>query len=793
MGKFTNKIFLSIYTLIGFIIVLGFLSLFSLVSIVQDIPDYKELLEYRPQGISRVYDGDGHILDEYANEMRVYVEYHDIPKVIIDAFIAAEDKNFFAHPGIDITSIIRSSIQNIANVVQNKRLVGGSTITQQVIKGFFLNNERSFTRKLKEAILAFRVNKIFSKEKILEIYLNQLYLGNHSYGIYIAAQNYFGKKLSDINIEEAALLAALPKAPSTLNPYKNYDRVLLRRNWVIHRMEEEDFISHEERLKAITTPIELSYFHKSNNEYRDYYTTAVKAELIEMFSFEELYKQAYVINTNINLQLQKVAQQVLRDGLRKFDKKGGWRGAFAKINLEHDDITESLKKIAHEKYHYKYRLGVITKVNKMTLVVTMENQESIQLEQDSYQWIVNGNMMPSQLKKLFKLGDVILIDEYKPKKYKIEQIPEINGGIIVIENRTGKILSLVGGFDVEQSSFNRVTQAYRQPGSAFKTFIYLAAFEQGIAPNTQVLDEPLEINLGRGLPTWNPRNYDDKYYGLTTVRMSFEKSSNLAALRLMLGIGLDNLVEIAQRYLIYEEDLKPTYAIALGAAETTLLKLANAYSSIANNGILKQPKLIDSVYNRWGKLIYAPKDLFCNNCEISPSDSEDDKNKLQDEHQYNAKKTEHDLQNTSLPEIGFLGKSVTNSVSNYQILSLLEGVVDRGSARRARWTLSRVLAGKTGTTNDSLDTWFIGMTSDITVGVFVGYVIPRDMGKNATGSNVALPIFIDFFNKSEFIPNTPFKIPDSIQKMYVDLDTGALVDKGEFVKGRQYIQENFKK
>ncbi len=767
MKKLAKKFFILLSIISAFTIGLVFLCLIFLSSFFYDIPNYEELSNYLPSGITRLYSPNGKILDEYSLEKRIYVKYKDIPKVILDAFIAVEDKNFFEHQGIDITSIIRASLQNILNIGTNKRLVGGSTITQQVVKGFFLTSERSLTRKLKEAVLAYRVSKAFSKEKILEIYLNQIYLGHHSYGIYVAAQNYFGKKLTEINIQEAALLASLPKAPSTLNPYKNYNRALERRNWAIQRMEEEGFITFNERVAAINSDIKLSYSPIRNNQFENFYTSAVRSELIELFGENELYSNAFIVNTNINLNLQNAAQQALRAGLKKFDKKQGYRGAFATTDLNNNYIND-LKSIYENSYHDSYILGVVVKVNNENINVVLQDKNEITLTKSSFDWILNSRYsLPKQLKQNFKLGDVILLNKHN-NIYKLEQIPEINGAIVVIENISGKILALVGGYDYKQSKFNRVIQAKRQPGSAFKTFVYLAAFEQGISPNTLVLDEPLEIDLGHGLPIWKPKNYGNKYYGLITLRTSFEKSRNLSTLRLLLGIGLDRLAEVAKRYLIYNSNIKPNYSMALGSYETTLLKITNAYASIANNGNMKQPKLIDSVYDRHGKLLYSPKDLY-----------------------YKINQDLYFKDEKSSPTLGFLGKKVTDDATNYQILSLLEGVVKRGSARRAN-ALNMTVAGKTGTTNNSLDTWFIGMTPDITVGVFVGYDIPKDMGKYAAGSNIPLPIFVDFFQKLKFIPNRNFEIPESIAQNFIDQETGDVVDEKDFTQDKKYILENFK-
>ena len=470
--------------------------------------------------------------------------------------------------------------------------------------------------------------------------------------------------------------------------------------------------------------------------------------------------------------MQVNAQNSLKNGLKNYDKKRGWRGALAKIEIN-NDVAANLKKIANDNYHDNYLLGAVSKINKDSLNVILQNSKEIKLTKSSFEWILNQNIsLATQLKQKFKIGDIILIDEVTKGQYALEQIPEINGGMVVMENISGKILALVGGYDYKQSKFDRVIQAQRQPGSAFKTFLYLAAFEQNIPPNTLVLDEPLEIDLGKGLPIWRPKNHSDKYYGLITIRTSFEKSRNLSTLRLVLGMGLEKLTDVAKRYLIYNSNIKPNYSIALGAYETTLLKMTTAYASIANNGVMKQPKFIDSIYNRYGELLYSPKDIYYNDAISSSMHNEKNEQK-------------------SDPEIGFLGKKVIDDGTNYQTLSLLEGVVQRGSAQRAK-VLQRTVAGKTGTTNDSFDTWFIGMTPDITVGVFVGYDIPKSMGKHATGSNVALPIFVDFFKNSKFIPDREFEVPNSISKNYVDQETGNITEEKDFIESKKYILENFK-
>ena len=743
---------------ISIVVLIVFLFLY----LISDIPDYKDFNEYQYFSITRLYSSDQQVLDEFADEHRVYITYNDIPKVVIDAFIAVEDKKYFYHQGVDYLAILRAWLQNIVNIVQNKRLVGGSTITQQVVKGFFLSNKRNLSRKIKEAVLAYRISKIASKQKILEVYLNQIYLGKHSYGIYIAAQNYFGKELNDLNIEEAAMLASLPKAPSSLNPYRNYQKAFDRRNWAISRMFEESYITQEQEMIAMQAPIKLSYSKIRNNQYKNYYTDAVKNEVLKMFGPEYLFRNGLMVNTNVDLKFQEAAQKALRSGLREYDKKNGWRGVFAHINEEEQDIQLALKRISQIKYHDDFKLAYIKQVNTDNLLVVLKNKKELTLTQKNLRWVIQNKKIAS----IFKKRDVILLNDANS----VMQIPEVNGAVVVIENKSGKILSMVGGYDLRQSNFNRVTQAKRQPGSVFKTFVYLAALEQGVEPNTQLLDEPIEIKLGHGLPKYTPKNYKESYQGIITLRRSFERSINLSTIRLLMGIGLESLKEVATRYKIYPDNVTATYSMGLGAYETTLLKMTNAYASIANSGFMMKPKLIESIYNREGNLIYASGDIFCENCD-------------------------NIITHDRYPRVRAVGQVMTDAITNYQILSLLEGAVQRGSAQRAKW-LNKVIAGKTGTTNNSKDAWFIGMTPDITVGVYVGYDEPKTLGKNITGSNLALPIFNTFITRLKEFPDRPFLKPKAIDEKYILLEEGDIISDQQakkLLKTGTVFKEVFKK
>ena len=758
------------------LIILGFF-----LHITKDLPDYKQLEEYNPPGITRFYTTKGELINEYAKEKRIYVKYKDIPKKVVEAFISAEDKNFFKHSGIDFYSILRASIQNILNIGTNKRLVGGSTITQQVVKDFLLTNERTIIRKIKEAVLAYRISNVYSKERILELYLNQIFFGNKSYGIATAAQNYFCKELKDLDVADAALLASLPKAPSYLNPYKNYERALLRRDWVIGRMREEIYITKQEELEAIKEPINLKKCKYNKRNVETFYSDVVKQKLIKIFGEEQFYTWGFVVNTNIDNRLQNFAEISLKNGLKNFDKKLGWRKSLGKINLESANLKKEFDNIKKKVYCDKYLLAAISKVTSKYLEVTFQTGEKGKIYIESLKWAIkNANLNDQEqvfhsLKQLFKKGDVILVEYDSTKNsYKLEQIPEVNGAIIVLEVKSGKVLAIAGGYDIRQSSFNRAIQAKRQPGSAFKPFVYLSALEEGISPNTLILDEPLSVNLGYGMPDWEPRNYGRNFLGLITLRTAFEKSRNIPTIRLLLSLGLDKIVEVATRYKIYNNVTVPTYSMALGAFETTLLRITNAYASVANSGFMNKPKFIDSVYDRNGRLIYKNKDTICYG--------------ICDELQKNINESNEILE---IPSVEYIGKAMTDSASNYQLLSMFEGSVERGTSRRAK-SLKRVQGGKTGTTNDSLDAWYIGFTPDIAVGVFVGYDIPRSLGKNASGATVALPIYVDFMRKAaKYMPDSIFDIPNTIEKTLVDYTSGKYLSSTS--ESENGIYEVFKK
>lgn len=715
-------------TLIIFFIIIVFL--FFL--IIKDIPSYTELKKYQPPNITRLYSPKGDILNEFAAEKRIYINYNEIPQNIINAFIAAEDSNFYSHYGIDIKSIGRALFQNIPYFFQKRRFVGGSTITQQVIKGLILSNERNIKRKIKEAILAYKIERIFSKEKILEIYLNQIYLGEKSFGIYVAAKKYFNKSLYELSIAETAILASLPKAPSKLNPYKNYKGIMIRRNWILSRMYKKHFINKKQTMLAIKEKIILNN-SINNNNCENYYIDTVKQELTSFFSSHYLYNNGLLINTNINFKIQKAAEQSLKEGIERFDIKNSWRGTLIKINLKNNSKKKILKKLQLEAsilFTINLKPALILKKNINELKILFKNGKTTLLKKHLIKKIIKNNSIIDNI----QLGDIILLN----KNNFITQTPELNGAIIILENRTGKILSMVGGYNIYISRFNRSINSYRQPGSIFKIFTFITALKNNNSLNQLVLDEYMEIHFNSKSNSWIPQNYKNKNMGYVTIRESFERSLNLSTIRLASSIGFTRINNLIKKYLIYDNH-NLYYSSILGAKESTLLKITNAYSSICNNGILKQPKLIDSIYSANGKLIYTPKDIFCNDCIIK------------DFHLFN------------LPVFGYIGKVTTNSKTNYQILSLLEGVIKRGSAKGA-FIQNISLAGKTGTTNNSYDVWFIGMTPDITIGIYLGHDKQKKIGNNITSSNLAIPIFNNIMKKIGYNNKIKFFIPNSINK-----------------------------
>lgn len=754
---FKRKLVFWLSTLLVALVVSSVILLQIFLYYSRDLPDYHQLENYDPPGITRMYTADGHILEELATQNRIYTNYDEIPTIVINAFLAAEDKNFFSHKGVELLSIIRAAGHNILNIGKGRNPSGGSTITQQVVKNFLLTNERTFSRKIKEAILAYRITNVYSKRKILELYLNQIYLGNHSYGIASAALNYFNKELTELSVEESALLAGMPKAPSYLNPINNYDRALSRRNWVLQRMFEEEMITSEEYSRATKTPIILQKRYTTDFFRSEYYAKSVRQELIEIFGKEAVYRDGLKVYTALNERLQRFAEQALQQGLRNYDKKHGYRGPLGRIDKNSTDLLRKLKSFPKPLDIEPFEIALVTATESKTAKVILADGRSGVIPLDSMSWAKKS--LPEQrvgpaitsVKDVLKVDDVILVRQSPNKQgeYYLEQIPDVNGALVVLENKTGRVLAQVGGYSYKKSSFNRATQAKRQPGSAFKPFVYLAAFERGWQPNSIIEDAPISVSQGKGMPTWTPKNYGNDFLGKITLRKALEKSKNLATVRLIVTLGIDSVIEISERLGIYKDPPR-NYSMALGAAETTVTDLANAYNMIASGGMMLKSITIDRVYDRKGNLIYATDNLKVINDSLSSYPP---------------------------PNLEYKYEQIIDRDVNYQLISVLKGAVERGTAVKAK-SLKHQMAGKTGTTNNSFDAWFVGFTPDITTAVYVGFDNPRSLGPQAEGANTALPIYISFMEKAlDTFSSVEFELPEGIKLTKIDSSTGIEADE----------------
>ena len=573
------------------------------------LPDYKFLKNYKPSVSSKLYSGGGELVSDFSSEKRIFVPYNTIPKKVIHAFLSAEDKNFFSHPGVDAKGIIRAVLRNISNIIYEKRLEGASTITQQVAKNFLLSNEVSLNRKIKEAILAFRIERALSKERILELYLNQIYLGQGAYGIASASLEYFDKPISKLDYAEASLLAALPKAPSKYNPFKNIDLAKYRRDLVIKNLYDNSYVSYKKYKKLLNTKIILKKRKKIYLEDARYYVEDVRKFIVEKYGFDKVYKQGFNIKTPINLEIQTIATQSLRDGLIQYDKRKGWRGPLLN-KKDTNNWNNDLKKYHLEK-SIGWNLAIIKKINKFFVEIETDQKIAGKIEYQNVSWT------KKELDKLFKVGDVVYVNKIKDNIFSLKQLPKANGGIVVMDPFTGRIIAMSGGFSFKRSEFNRATQATRQPGSAFKPFIYALALENNFTPSTLILDAPIVLDQGEDLKMWKPENYGKKFYGPSTLRTGLEKSRNLMTVRIALELGLKKITTFSKQLKIYENP-EELMSISLGSAETTLLKLTTAYCSFINGGKLIEPIFVDRIQDSEGNTIYNSEKRVCKKCnEIS--------------------------------------------------------------------------------------------------------------------------------------------------------------------------------
>ena len=737
-------------------------ALYVLYQFGRALPDYQQLAGYEPPTMTRVHAGNGRLLAEYAIEKRVFVPVSAMPKQLISAFLAAEDKNFFKHPGVDALSVLRATLTNIRSYGKERRPVGGSTITQQVAKNFLLSNEVSVERKVKEAILAFRIERALPKERILELYLNEIYLGFGSYGVAAAALNYFDRSLDELTLGETAFLAALPKAPNNYHPLRQPLAAKARRDWVLGRMREDGLINDLDASRGALEPLIVRYRAEAEFVRADYFVEEVRRELLDRYGEKALYEGGLSVRTTLDPRLQEVGDRTLRSGLEAYDRRHGWRGPLAQILVDAAwparlAMVDAPVGLSH------WRLAVVLAGTREGAEIGLRGGERgfIPLTEMAWArpWKVGQALGPKvrDARDVLAQGDVIAVEPLaaaSPGGYALRQLPDIDGALIAMDPHTGRVLALVGGYSYERSQFNRATQARRQPGSAFKPVVYAAALEQGLTPSNRILDGPIVIDQGPGLPKWKPANYTRKFYGQSTLRLGIEKSRNLMTVRLARFIGMEEVASYAERLGIVDS-MPRMLSMSLGAAETTLARLTTAYAMFVNGGRRITPALIDRIQDRRGRTVFRHDARACPGCATIGWRGQPE------------------------PTIADAREQVIDPATAYQVVSLLQGVVQRGTGRRVA-AVGKPIAGKTGTTNDSIDTWFLGFSPDLAVGVYVGFDTPRSQGRGETGSSVAAPIFRDFMAEAlADAPDVPFRIPPGIRLVRVNAATGLPAASGD--------------
>ena len=727
----------------------------------RDLPDYRALEKYEPPIVTRAYASDGRLLAEFAAEKRVFVPIESVPPLVIHAFLSSEDKNFYTHPGIDVMGIARAVLVNLKNTGSDKRPKGASTITQQVAKNFLLTNEISYERKIKEAILSFRIEQVLSKDKILELYLNEIFLGARAYGVAAASLEYFNKPMQELTLEEAAYLAALPKAPNNYNPERHYDAAIERRNWVIDQMAENGYVRAVEAAEAKKKPLVTANMDAQQYVNYPYFAEEVRRKLLELYGEKGLYEGGLIAHTTIIPEYQKVAEKTLRNGLIGYDVRYGLHSE----PLGHIDVKgawqQELGKIARPAGAGDFESAVILETGDKQATIGLGDGKKALITHNKMKWAKKpGHDAPAKVSDLLKEGDVWLTEDSGEKQgdmavYHLRQIPNVQGGIIVMDPHTGRVFAIAGGFSYEMSQFNRASQAIRQPGSAFKPFVYLTALEAGFTPATLILDAPFVLDQGPGLGKWRPQNYTEDFGGPTTLRTGLEKSRNLMTVRLANYVGMDKVAATAQRFGV-TDNLAQMLSMAIGAGETTLWRMVSAYTVFVNGGKKVTPTLLDRIQDRTGKTIYVHDKRPCENCgPLVPWSDQ------------------------TTPDTPDIREQVADPRHMYQIVSMLEGVVQRGTGVLVK-DLNRPVAGKTGTTNESKDTWFIGFTPDLVAGIYVGYDEPKPLGPKETGSRIAAPVFKEFMGTVlKDVPPVPFRVPEGIRLVQINAQTGTRAKPGD--------------
>ncbi len=732
-----------------------------------DLPDYQQLANYDPPIVTRVLAGDGRLLAEFAIEKRVFVPIRAIPKNVINAFLSAEDKTFYTHPGIDLPGIVKAALINAANMGKDRRPVGASTITQQVAKNFLLTNEVSIERKIKEAILAFRIEQAYSKDRILELYLNQIYLGQGSYGVVAASLNYYNKTLDELTIGEMAYLAGLPKAPNNYNMALHPEAAKARRDWVIGRMLEDGHITRAEADEAMAQPLATRQRGATESVTAEYFAEEVRRELSERYGEDGLYRGGLYVRSTVDPKLQEIADRVLHAGLVRYDLRHGYRGPIAQIE-EGEGWAKRLAAMPVPAGLYDWRIALVLEAGRDAARIGFADGGEGTVPLAELKWArraENGKIVGKAIGKAGDAvtpGDVVFVarvekdeagKDYPADSYALRQIPEVSGALVALDPHTGRVHAMVGGWSYAQSEFNRATQALRQPGSAFKPIVYLAALDSGYTPSTVILDAAVAISQGPGLPLWTPENYGGDFLGPTTMRVGIEKSRNLMTVRIAQAVGMEKISDYAHK-LGVTDNLMPVLSMSLGAGETTPLRLTAAYAMIVNGGKKIVPTFIDRVQDRRGRTVFQHDTRQCAGCRAAVWAGQPP------------------------PVIPDTREQIVDARSAYQMVSILEGVVQRGTGTAVK-AVGKPLAGKTGTTNDSKDAWFVGFSPDLAVGVYVGFDNPRTLGGKETGGAIAAPIFRDFMIEAlADKPATPFRVPNGIRLVRVDLASGQRASGG---------------
>jgi penicillin-binding protein 1A len=733
-------------------------------SLSKDLPDYEVLAKYEPPVMTRVHASDGSLMAEFARERRMYLPIQAVPNRVKAAFISAEDKTFYEHHGLDFGGLARAVLTNVKNMGSGRRPMGASTITQQVAKNFLLSSTQTYDRKIREAILAMRIEQAYSKDRILELYLNEIFFGLGSYGIASAALTYFDKSVGELNIAESAYLAALPKGPNNYHPFRQPARALERRNWVIDRMAENGYITTAEAEDAKKQPLGVTSRSDTNYVFAsEYFTEEVRRQIIQKYGVDALYEGGLSVRTTLNPTLQAEARKSLQSALLRYDEARGWRGPLKNVELGNDWGTAFGDMQSYSDVP-EWQLAIVLNVSAAGADIGLQPQVEATgsrskerkrafISADDMKWamrVTNIGGKRSSAKSpegVLNTGDIIYVAK-EGNGYRLQQPPKLEGALVAMDPHTGRVLSMVGGFSYAESEFNRATQAYRQP------VVYSAALDNGYTPASVVLDGPLEVNQGGSLGVWAPKNYSGKFAGPSTLRYGIEQSRNVMTVRLAQDMGMKLVAEYAERFGVYDKML-PVLSMSLGAGETTVLRMVTAYSVIANGGQSITPSMIDRIQDRYGKTVFKHDGRQCEGCNAQ------------------------DWANQEEPTLIDNRDQVLDPMTAYQITSMMEGVVQRGTAQILK-SLDRPLAGKTGTSNDEKDAWFVGFTPDLVVGVFMGYDTPTSLGRGGTGGGLAAPVFKSFMEQAlAGTPKVDFRVPEGMTLIAINRKTGMRTNQGD--------------